>query len=131
MLTFGLPCELNAGSNSQSMDVYVAHVDRMHGTSSCSGMLLATLPETILGIDCRNLARASYYTLLLHAGTFDLLVYTDAASDVPQEWEDSDPRFIQNAADVKLRSFTTKVSTKQFLLIVMLVAAMKCQVHPC
>lgn len=49
-------------------------------------------------------------TLLLFAGTFDLLVYTDAASDVPQEWEDSDPRFIQNAADVKLRSFTTKVS---------------------
>lgn len=43
------------------------------------------------------------------AGTFDLLVYTDAASDVPTEWEDSDPRFIQNAADVKLRSFTTKV----------------------
>ena len=48
----------------------------------------------------------------MHAGTFDLLVYTDAASDVPQEWEDSDPRFIQNAADVKLRSFTTKVSTQ-------------------
>ncbi len=43
------------------------------------------------------------------AGTFDLLVYTDAASSVPTEWEDSDPRFIQNAADVKLRSFTTKV----------------------
>lgn len=43
------------------------------------------------------------------AGTFDLLVYTDAASDVPTEWEDSDPRYIQNAADVKLRSFTTKV----------------------
>ena len=43
------------------------------------------------------------------AGTFDLLVYTDAASNVPIEWEDSDPRFIQNAADVKLRSFTTKV----------------------
>ncbi len=43
------------------------------------------------------------------AGTFDLLVYTDAASNVPTEWEDSDPRFIQNAADVKLRSFTTKV----------------------
>jgi len=43
------------------------------------------------------------------AGIFDLLVYTDAASSVPTEWEDSDPRFIQNAADVKLRSFTTKV----------------------
>ncbi len=50
-------------------------------------------------------------TLPCSAGTFDLLVYTDATSDVPQEWEDSDPRFIQNAADVKLRSFTTKVST--------------------
>ena len=38
-----------------------------------------------------------------------MLVYTDASSDVPTEWEDSDPRYIQNAADVKLRSFTTKV----------------------
>lgn len=63
----------------------------------------------------RKFVRASFCTLRLPAGTFDLLVYTDAASDVPQEWEDSDPRFIQNAADVKLRSFTTKVSQKTLL----------------
>lgn len=36
-------------------------------------------------------------------------VYTDSKSSVPQEWEESDARFIANAADVKLRSFTTKV----------------------
>lgn len=62
--------------------------------------------------------RAAYCTLHLFAGTFDLLVYTDAASDVPQEWEDSDPRFIQNAADVKLRSFTTKVSKQPFFAMI-------------
>jgi len=42
-------------------------------------------------------------------GTFDLLVYTDNQSAVPDEWEESDPRYITNATDVKLRSFTTKV----------------------
>ncbi|DBA99158.1 hypothetical protein WJX82_001946 [Trebouxia sp. C0006] len=54
-------------------------------------------------------ASVTFLPLLNDACTFDLLVYTDAASSVPTEWEDSDPRFIQNAADVKLRSFTTKV----------------------
>ena len=59
------------------------------------------------------------------AGTFDLLVYTDASSDVPTEWEDSDPRFIQNAADVKLRSFPTKVSCMQINCITKTYAATK------
>ncbi|KAK9806247.1 hypothetical protein WJX72_007181 [[Myrmecia] bisecta] len=54
-------------------------------------------------------ASVTFLPLLNDPCTFDLLVYTDAASDVPTEWEESDPRFIANAADVKLRSFTTKV----------------------
>jgi mitotic spindle assembly checkpoint protein MAD2 len=45
----------------------------------------------------------------MYVGTFDLLVYTDSETEVPLEWEESDPKYIANATDVKLRSMTTKV----------------------
>lgn len=45
----------------------------------------------------------------LAPGTFDLLVYTDADADVPKTWEESDPKYIQNSTEVRLRSFTTRV----------------------
>jgi hypothetical protein len=34
---------------------------------------------------------------------------------VPAEWEESDPKYITNSAEVKLRSFTTKASTAVFV----------------
>ena len=37
------------------------------------------------------------------------LVYTDDDVQVPKAWEESDPRFIANSDEVRLRSFTTKV----------------------
>ena len=84
---------------------------------AAEGLLMATRHPVQAHITCfRHKATKCRRDIPLYsaspwsAGTFDLLVYTDAMSNVPQEWEDSDPRFIQNAADVKLRSFTTKVS---------------------
>ena len=46
----------------------------------------------------------------MSAGTIDMLAYTDKENEVPLDWEESDPRYIHNAADVKLRAFSTKVS---------------------
>lgn len=43
------------------------------------------------------------------AGSFDLLVYTDADVAVPRAWEESDPRYITNSSEVRLRSFTTSI----------------------
>ncbi|KAK9841792.1 hypothetical protein WJX81_003534 [Elliptochloris bilobata] len=54
-------------------------------------------------------ASVTFLPLLHDACTFDLLVYTDTDSAVPVEWEASDARVILNPADVKLRSFSTKV----------------------
>jgi mitotic spindle assembly checkpoint protein MAD2 len=54
-------------------------------------------------------ASVTFLPLLNEPCTFDLLVHTDTGADVPQQWEESDPRYITNATDVKLRSFTTKV----------------------
>ena len=48
--------------------------------------------------------------LLEEACTFDLLVYTNADSSVPEAWEESDPQYIaENAEQVKLRSFSTSI----------------------
>jgi mitotic spindle assembly checkpoint protein MAD2 len=52
----------------------------------------------------------TFLPLLSEACVFDLLVYADKDATVPVEWEDSDPYFIANAEQVRLRSFNTMVS---------------------
>lgn len=54
-------------------------------------------------------ASVTFLPLLNEPCSFDLLVYTDNDATVPQKWEDSDPRYILNSQEVKLRSFTTSV----------------------
>jgi mitotic spindle assembly checkpoint protein MAD2 len=54
-------------------------------------------------------ASVTFLPLLNEACSFDLLVYADDAATVPVAWEDSDPCFITDAEDVRLRSFTTKI----------------------
>eukprot|EP01086_Lenisia_limosa_P006813 TRINITY_DN25962_c0_g1_i1.p1 TRINITY_DN25962_c0_g1~~TRINITY_DN25962_c0_g1_i1.p1 ORF type:complete len:206 (+),score=42.22 TRINITY_DN25962_c0_g1_i1:68-685(+) len=54
-------------------------------------------------------ASVTFLPLLNEPCTFDLLVYADHDADVPERWEESDPKYITNAQDVKLRTFTTKI----------------------
>uniref|UniRef100_M4C3C3 HORMA domain-containing protein n=1 Tax=Hyaloperonospora arabidopsidis (strain Emoy2) TaxID=559515 RepID=M4C3C3_HYAAE len=54
-------------------------------------------------------ASVSFLPLLEEQCAFDLLVYTDKNSEVPPLWEESDPRYIKDSAEVRLRSFSTKV----------------------
>lgn len=54
-------------------------------------------------------ASVTFLPLLTEPCSFDLLVYTDKSTVVPQKWEDSDPRYIMDSQEVKLRSFTTSV----------------------
>lgn len=54
-------------------------------------------------------ASVTFLPLIEEACTFDLLVYTNIDSEVPSQWEQSDPRYIANSEEVRLRSFTTKV----------------------
>eukprot|EP00824_Muranothrix_gubernata_P008884 TRINITY_DN21459_c0_g1_i1.p1 TRINITY_DN21459_c0_g1~~TRINITY_DN21459_c0_g1_i1.p1 ORF type:complete len:218 (-),score=49.33 TRINITY_DN21459_c0_g1_i1:48-680(-) len=51
----------------------------------------------------------TFLPLLEGPCTFDLLVYADADAAVPQEWEESDPRYITKSKDVRLRSFSTHI----------------------
>jgi len=54
-------------------------------------------------------ASVTFLPLLNDACTFDLLVYTDNTVEVPQTWEESDPKYINNQQEVRLRSFSTKI----------------------
>lgn len=54
-------------------------------------------------------ASVTFLPLLQEPCTFDLLVYTDKDIEAPEQWADSDPCYILNSAEVKLRSFTTTV----------------------
>eukprot|EP00761_Pharyngomonas_kirbyi_P007780 gb/GECH01007791.1/.p1 GENE.gb/GECH01007791.1/~~gb/GECH01007791.1/.p1 ORF type:complete len:207 (+),score=48.15 gb/GECH01007791.1/:1-621(+) len=54
-------------------------------------------------------ASVTFLPLLDEPCTFDLLVYADNDCQVPVEWEESDPKYISNSSEVRLRSFTTKV----------------------
>ena len=54
-------------------------------------------------------ASVTFLPLLEEPCTFDLLVYTKSDSEVPSQWEESDPRYITNSEEVRLRAFTTKV----------------------
>lgn len=55
-------------------------------------------------------ASVTFLPLLNEPCSFDLLVYTKKDAAVPAKWEDSDPCYITNSQEVKLRSFTTSVS---------------------
>ncbi|GAM22816.1 hypothetical protein SAMD00019534_059910 [Acytostelium subglobosum LB1] len=54
-------------------------------------------------------ASVTFLPLLPNACTFDLLVYTSKDLAVPQKWEESDPQYIANSQQVRLRSFTTSI----------------------
>nr|VZH92119.1 unnamed protein product [Spirometra erinaceieuropaei] len=41
--------------------------------------------------------------------TFDLLVYTDKNTDIPDGWGETGPRFVSNSTEVPLRSFSTRI----------------------
>ncbi|KAJ5077884.1 mitotic spindle assembly checkpoint protein mad2a [Anaeramoeba ignava] len=55
------------------------------------------------------MASVSILPLLVDPCTFDLLIYTDDDIEIPKAWEESDPKFITNSQEIKLRSFTTKI----------------------
>ncbi|XP_028330732.1 mitotic spindle assembly checkpoint protein MAD2A [Gouania willdenowi] len=54
-------------------------------------------------------ATVTFLPLLDTPCAFDLLVYIDKDNDVPEKWEESGPRIIDQSEEVRLRSFTTSI----------------------
>ncbi|KDD75461.1 hypothetical protein H632_c674p2 [Helicosporidium sp. ATCC 50920] len=69
----------------------------------------ADIAQEIQAIIRQITASVTFLPLLSDRCVIDLLAYTKKDSDIPVEWEESDPRYISNGADVKLRSFSTKI----------------------
>ncbi|RHY76125.1 hypothetical protein DYB30_002254 [Aphanomyces astaci] len=88
-------------------DVY-ADPPSAHGYVRCTRFPKVVMSE-IQAIMRQITASVSFLPLLNDPCTFDLLVYTDKDVHVPQTWEESDPRLVENSVEVRLRSFTTKV----------------------
>lgn len=64
----------------------------------------------------RNNEQVTFLPLLNEPCSFDLLIYTNKTAVVPEKWADSDPQYIMNSQEVKLRSFTTSVSDNRACL---------------
>ena len=79
------------------------------GADASSSKPMKEITSEIQAIVRQITASVTFLPLLSEPCSFDLLVYADEAATVPVTWEDSDPCFIANAEDVRLRSFTTKI----------------------
>jgi mitotic spindle assembly checkpoint protein MAD2 len=74
-----------------------------------AGKSIKEIHNEIQAIIRQITASVTFLPLLQEPCTFDLLVYTDKEVKAPEKWADSDPCYIMNSAEVKLRSFTTSV----------------------
>ena len=54
-------------------------------------------------------ASITYLPLIEVPCKFDILVYTRKNAATPAAWEESAPKLIKNADEVRLRNFSTKV----------------------
>jgi mitotic spindle assembly checkpoint protein MAD2 len=74
----------------------------------------STKPENEIVDEIRQIIRqitasVTFLPLLEGSCSFDLLVYTPKTITVPSKWEETEPKYITNAEEVRLRSFTTKI----------------------
>ena len=74
-----------------------------------TGKSIKEIHNEIQAIIRQITASVTFLPLLQEPCTFDLLVYTDEDVAAPKMWADSDPCYILNSTEVKLRSFTTTV----------------------
>ena len=86
-------------------------------TATTSDKSVKEIHNEIQAIIRQITASVTFLPLLNEPCTFDLLVYTNKNAAVPAKWADSDPCYIMNSQKVKLRSFTTKVSTNGPLFV--------------
>ena len=94
-----------------TFNIETKHKDKENtsNSSNSTGKSEKEIMGEIQAIIRQITASVTFLPLLEESCTFDLLVYTTLDSDVPTQWEESDPKYISNSEEVRLRSFTTKV----------------------
>ena len=92
-----------------STHVFDLHTDKSVKENDVVNKSEKEIQNEIAAIQRQITASVTFLPLNDEPCAFDLLVYTDDDVQVPVAWEESDPRFIKNSDEVRLRSFTTKV----------------------
>lgn len=86
-----------------------AERDATGAAQTKSSRPLKEIQADIAAIIRQITASVTFLPLLDEPCAFDLLVYTDKDAEVPSAWADSDPQYIANSTEVRLRSFTTSI----------------------
>jgi mitotic spindle assembly checkpoint protein MAD2 len=102
---------INLNINNKNMSVGSSSTSKNHGTKS-----LKEIHGEIQAIIRQITASVTFLPLLDEPCSFDLLVYTKKDAPVPAMWDDSDPCYIMNSQEVKLRSFTTSVRSNRTIV---------------
>uniref|UniRef100_A0A7S3PXY9 HORMA domain-containing protein n=1 Tax=Chaetoceros debilis TaxID=122233 RepID=A0A7S3PXY9_9STRA len=97
------------GNENDAAGINTKNINLPDGTKGKTGKSVRDIHNEIQAIIRQITASVTFLPLLNEPCSFDLLVYTNQTAVVPQKWEDSDPRYIMNSQEVKLRSFTTSV----------------------
>ena len=104
---------ISGADSNETMERWVFNIEPEQATLSEaepeSDKKLKEVMAEIQAIIRQITASVTFLPLLDEPCTFDLLVYTDEDVQIPLSWEESDPRYINNSAEVRLRSFTTKI----------------------
>lgn len=98
--------QFNVSVEGEPTENTVPNASNKKGSSSKS---VKEVHNEIQAIVRQITASVTFLPLLQEPCTFDLLVYTDKEVAAPEKWADSDPCYILNSTEVKLRSFTTSV----------------------
>lgn len=72
---------------------------------------LSDIQNEIKSVIRQIVASVTYLPILETACAFDLLIYADKKSRLPNNWEDSPPLLIEGNETVHLKSFSTSVHT--------------------
>jgi len=107
---FNVSVEDDNGSSIMHGNENMAHNKTSNGSKGAKKeKSVKEIHNEIQAIIRQITASITFLPLLNEPCSFDLLVYTNKTAVVPKKWEDSDPCYIMNSQEVKLRSFTTSV----------------------
>jgi len=98
-----------------TLERWVFDCEATGGAEAQSTKPMKDITNEIQAIIRQITASVTFLPLLEEPTTFDLLVYTASDCVVPLAWEESDPKYITNSQEVRLRSFTTKVCCRLFV----------------
>jgi mitotic spindle assembly checkpoint protein MAD2 len=103
--------------NNETLERWVFNVETNNNTDNNASTLQVKdekLMNQEIGAILRQICSCvSFLPLLPEGCVFDLLVYTPNDCRTPELWEESDPKYIAENNEVKLRSFNTNIHQVQ------------------